>query len=82
MKIDGQKKMRGLCEAYEFYSNMLSEELQEKVPKDFVNEMKKCAKYNLGAKIRKLSDISADKISKEGLTYIKYINLCINDEVL
>lgn len=69
----------GLCEAYEYYKNILSEELQEKIPEEFVKEMQEMSRYNLGSKIIDLEDIDESKISKEGLTYIKYLNNCIEE---
>lgn len=72
-----REQICGLCEAFEYYNNILSEELQEKISEEFVNEMREMSRFNLGSKITDLQDIDAGKISREGLTYIKYMNNCI-----
>ena len=43
MKEYSEEELIGMCEAYEFYS-ILPEELQAKIPKDFVKEIKECNK--------------------------------------
>ena len=46
-----RKQICGLCEAFEYYNNILSEELQEKISEEFVNEMREMSRFNLGSKI-------------------------------
>ena len=77
-----REQICGLCEAFEYYKNILSEELQEKIQEEFVNEMKEMSRFNLGSKITDLQDINADKLSREGLTYIKYMNNCIKESTI
>lgn len=67
-----EEEIIGMSEAYKSFM-LLTEEAQKLVPKEFVEEMKKYYKEELGAKIKSFEDINADNVSKEGLKKMAYI---------
>lgn len=74
MKEYSEEELIGMCEAYEFYS-ILPEELQAKIPKDFVKEIKECSKYKKGAVINCIEDIVPERLSRKGVAKMAYMCL-------
>ncbi len=74
MKEYSEEEITGMCEAYEFYS-ILPEELQAKIPNDFVREIKEYSKYKKGAIINCIGDIKPGRLSRSGVKKIAYMCL-------
>lgn len=64
----------GFSEALDYF-NLLSKEEQEKVPKEFITDMKKNAKKEYMGKIKTIDDIKKENISKDGAKKIAFIAL-------
>ena len=73
-KIYSDEEIIGMCEAYQMYQ-ILPEDEQNKIPKEFVQEMKSCSKYNVGTVINGPLDIVSQKLSKEGVKRMAYMCL-------
>lgn len=66
----------GMCEAYNMY-NILPKEAQEKIPKEFVEKIKKYGDLNLGYPINTPYSLKSKEISEEGLKLMAYMCLFI-----
>ena len=73
-ELYSDEEIIGMCEAYQMYQ-ILPEDAQKKIPQEFVNEMEKCAKYNVGATINGPVDITAERLSREGVKRMAYMCL-------
>lgn len=73
-KIYSDEEIIGMCEAYQMYQ-ILPEDEQNKIPKEFVQEMQSCSKYNVGTVINGPLDIVSQKLSKEGIKRMAYMCL-------
>lgn len=76
MKTYCDEKIIGLREAYEFYKT-LDDEDKEKIPQQFVSELERHSKYDIGFILNYPSDIGNVKVSKEGIKLIGYMYLFI-----
>ena len=74
MKAYNDEEIIGLCEAYQVYQ-ILPEDSQRKIPKEFVEEMEKYSKYDVGVTINCPLDIGTEKLSREGVKRIAYMCL-------
>lgn len=74
MKAYSDEEIIGMCEAYQMYQ-ILPEDAQNKIPKEFVAEMQMCSKYNAGAVINGPLDIKAERLSREGVKRMAYMCL-------